>query len=162
MFKSRYSVSELTERWDRMTSSERFAGADKDFDLIYVASRKGSRITLARRTSSYQALVSVFRGRIVSDTDGGSRIEGFYTKHPIDYVIFGAIFAVYFAVCSVYLSQNPFLPLPYALFFLGCIGVWLTFRTYSGAKKRYSEFIRNITGEELDDNVKPSGYQFRF
>lgn len=144
-----YTKSELTARWDEYTSPARFAGSDETLDLIFVAKRKGDRVTLVRKAKSvHDPYASVFRGRIRSDGEK-SEIVGFFTKTVFDYLF---TFLVIFALLYVQITVNSRGEDPYAANVLLVAAIVIAFAVLHcsrGAKRRYTDFLTGITGTDV-------------
>ena len=78
ILESRFSPSELAERWDDRTSPARFAGNDDVMDDIYIARRKDNRVFLIRKgVNSLLHALPVFLG-INGDTGLSVERNGHY------------------------------------------------------------------------------------
>lgn len=74
-------------RWDERTSPARFAGNDSLMDAVFIATRKGNRVTLIRKASGmHDHFATLFRGRIVAHATG-SELRGRFGKRLSDYVL---------------------------------------------------------------------------
>lgn len=142
---SRYSPEQLLARWDERTSPARFAGNDDVMDVIYVASRKDDRVFLVRKgRRTLDPFATVFRGRVVP-CDGGSALQGRFSKRLFDYLILLVLLAleVFFyqrAVAGGSVTSS---------FTVGCLAfaflLLLLAIPLPHTKKRYREFLKEIT-----------------
>lgn len=145
---SNYTDVELIERWDEFTSPARFAGSDDTLDLIFIAKRKGNKLKLTRRArTASDPFASIFRGKIVK-TEKGSEIVGVFTKSIFDYTIVSLILAFLFYIRTLIIDRGEPLGTINGLLVIAIIaGVFFLYNRRS-EKRKYSEFIFRITGNE--------------
>lgn len=142
---SRYSPEQLLARWDERTSPARFAGNDDFMDVIYVASRKENRVFLIRKgRRTLDPFATVFCGKVVP-CDGGSVLQGRFSKRLFDYLILLALLAleIFFyqrAAAGGTVTQA---------FTVGCVVfaclLLLLAIPLPHTKKRYLGFLKEIT-----------------
>ncbi len=141
-----YTKKELIERWDERTSVARFAGSDETMDLVFVSKRRDSRVKLMRRARSVRdPFASIFYGKIRSN-EKGSEVVGFFAKSLLDYILIGTVLALLFYIRSCVVARGEQLETINTLLVVGIIGavalVWNTRKS----KRRYADFISEITG----------------
>ena len=145
---SSHSAKKMISRWDERTSPARFAGNDDVLDTVYRAKRKDNRVYLIRQGySSLDPFTTVFRGKITENGEG-SVLEGWFTKRVFDYVLLAIllILDVAFAVRSYSMGSLTNMGM------LGC-GIFAAILVLlavpmPSAKRRYTEFLRDITRDE--------------
>lgn len=150
VFKSDYSSSELSNRWDEYTSVSRFAGSDDTMDLIFVSKRKNNKVKLIRRAkSSVEPFSLVFRGKI-RDAENGSELVGFFTKSIADYISVATILSILVYIRSIVLERSDNPNTINALIICVAIISLLFLWNYRSSKRKYADFISRITGKEND------------
>ncbi len=145
---SSHSPKALLSRWDERTSPARFAGNDDVLDTVYRAKRKGNKIFLIRKGySSVDPFVTVFRGEI-AQTEKGSVLRGTFTKRAFDYVLIFLFLAldIAFAARSYLMGSLTYTGLAGCALF-AVIMILLAIPMPS-AKRRYTEFLKDITRDE--------------
>lgn len=147
-FPSELSIDELTENWDEFTSPARFAGSDDTMDLIFVAKRKENKVKLVRRARTVREPFScVFRGEIVK-TEQGSEIKGSFTKSYFDYILCAAVLGILFYIRSFIIERGASLGAMNTLLIAAIIGSILLLANFRPTKRRYAEFLYQITGKD--------------
>ena len=147
---SDYGKEELTSRWDDYTSAARFAGSDDTLDLIFVATRRGDKVKLVRKSRSmHEPYAAVFRGRICS-AGNGSAIKGVFTKSVFDYLFTAVLIALAFAVRGYAESRGASLYASNVILAAVILGSIVLLYNYRGTKRKYTEFMCRITGKETD------------
>lgn len=148
-FKSDFSPDTLKERWDDFTSPARFAGNDDTMDLIFVAKRKNEKLKLVRRArSSFEPFACVFRGKIIKSEQGGE-IVGIFTKSIVDYFVVAGIFALLFYIRSFIVERGTSLNTINSLLIIAIVSAVLLLKNRRASKRKYSEFIYRVTGQDM-------------
>lgn len=145
---SSHSQKALLSRWDERTSPARFAGNDDVLDTVYRAKRNGNKVYLIRKGySSVDPFVTVFRGEIVQ-SERGSVLQGRFTKRVFDYVLIllFLVLDVAFAARSYLMGSMTYTGLAGCALF-AAIMILLAIPMPS-ARKRYTEFLKDITRDE--------------
>lgn len=149
ILESRFSPSELAERWDDRTSPARFAGNDDVMDDIYIARRKDNRVFLIRKGGgTWDPFATVFRGKIEA-SDTGSVLKGSFSKRVLDYIVF-----MLFLFLDIYFAYRGYLMDAWSFStVLVCSAVLvvllLLIIPLPPARRRYTAFIREITDNGL-------------
>lgn len=142
--KSKYNAEQLCERWDKRLSPERFAGHDDVMDLCFCGFRRGNKIKLARRTGiARDPFSAVFRGRIVTK-NGGSEIQGFFTKGISDYIMMSVVLAFVLTIFGVVKSRNAPLTAINVVVAATIVLSFVLLFPWSGSKRKYIDFLKDI------------------
>lgn len=152
---SQMSKSELCARWDERTSPARFAGNDDNTDNIFMATRKGEKVTLIRKArGAWDPFATIFKGTISGseDGDGQSVLEGVFTKRVFDYLMLIALAVLDFLF---YWYASP--ERQTGSMKAGCIAfavlLILLAIPMPSARKRYTGFLRDITDGGQDEKT---------
>ena len=148
--KSTLTKQELIARWDDRTAPARFAGNEDLEDNIFMATRKGDKVTLIRKArGAWDPFATIFKGSILSDGEH-SVLEGTFGKRTLDYLILIGLgmldFLFYFYASPERQTKSM---MGFCILF-AVVLIVLALPTRS-AKKRYRQFLEDITQTEKDE-----------
>ena len=152
MLKSKLTKEALTARWDDRTAPARFAGNEDLEDNIFMATRKGDKVTLIRKArGAWDPFATIFKGKITSDGEYGI-LEGTFGKRVLDYAILIGLGVLDFLF---YFYASPERQTRSMAGFCLCFAVILILLAIPtrSAKKRYRAFLEDITLTEKDEQT---------
>ena len=165
---SKLTQEELCAFWDERTSAARYAGNDGDFDNVFVANRKDSRVRLVRKARNLiDPFATVFWGRLLPLTENeegkeeGDRsvLTGWFGKSVLDYILLALLVGLDAVIFFRNLSDGSLNTTVIA----GCaafliLAVVLAVPT-KGARETYSDLLSEIArgGKSADEKPEHDG-----
>ena len=138
-FRSAYNKERLTISWDQYTNEARFAGGDDFLDLVFIAKRKGNKISLIKKSKIGASPFTTRFNGVIKDDYGTGVIEGKFSKGLADYIA-ALLFVLFYSYIVYSLYQREQL-ISVLLFALGGLIMFLLLKCSKKSKQIYIDFI---------------------